>query len=249
MPLATAGNACHGCRVRAPKVILFDAAGTLFHLPRGVGWHYAEVARRHGVEVEPQVLDAAFRQAWKNAPAPAETDGPRLDDDRGWWRALVENVWVTIGAPALDRDAYLAELWTEFTRPGVWELFPETREVISTLANRFRLGVLSNFDSRLHVILGNLGLSHFFEHVVVSSEVGAEKPSRRMFEDAADRFDAPPGEMLHAGDEPEADWRGATAAGLRVFEVRRPEQSLRGLLALLDKGNANADAALHGTRV
>jgi putative hydrolase of the HAD superfamily len=219
--------------VRAPKVILFDAAGTLFHLPRGVGWHYADVARRHGTVVEPAVLDAAFRRAWKNAAPPVETTGPRLDDDRGWWRALVDEIWAAAGAPALDRDAYFAELWTEFTQPGVWALFPETHEVISTLANRFRLGVLSNFDSRLHTILGHLGLAHFFEHVVVSSEVGAEKPSPRMFAEAVDRFDVRAAEVLHAGDELEADWQGAGAAGLQVFEVRRPEQCLRGLLSLM----------------
>jgi putative hydrolase of the HAD superfamily len=144
----------------------------------------------------------------------------------------VEEVWTAVDAPKLDRDACFADLWSEFTRPGVWELYPETHAVVAKLANRFRLGVLSNFDSRLHTILEHVGLAHFFEHVVVSSEVGAEKPSPRMFAEALDRFDARPEEALHAGDEPEADWRGAAAAGLQVFELRRPENSLRSLESL-----------------
>src|SRR5688572_11317809 len=90
-----------------PKVILFDAAGTLFHLPKGPGWHYADVAKRHGANLDPRALDSAFRSAWKRAQPPAETAGPRVDDDRGWWRALVAEVLSGIeGAAALDRDAY-----------------------------------------------------------------------------------------------------------------------------------------------
>ena len=218
--------------VRATEVILFDAAGTLFHLPRGVGWHYADVARRHGAEMDPGELDRAFRAAWKEAAPPMETEGPRADDDRGWWRVLVQQVLGRVGLKVeIDREAFFSELWEEFARPGVWELFPETHAVVSKLANRYRLGVLSNFDSRLHTILNHLGLAHFFEHVVVSSEVGAEKPSVRMFAEALDRFDTQAEDVLHVGDEPEADWRGAREAGLRVFELRRPESSLRDLLA------------------
>lgn len=216
-----------------PDVILFDAAGTLFRLPRGVGWHYAEVARRHGAELEAAKLDAAFREVWKQAPAPMETAGPRKDDDRGWWRGIVDEVLDATDAPAFDRAAYFAEVWEEFTKPGVWELYPETREVLATLGNRFRLGVVSNFDSRLHAILTTLGIAHFFEHVVLSTEAGADKPSARIFHEALDRFDTRAPETLHVGDEPEADWRGAAAAGLRVFELQRPERSLRDLLAVV----------------
>jgi putative hydrolase of the HAD superfamily len=213
---------------------LFDAAGTLFHLPRGVGWHYADVARRHGAEFDAGALERAFRAAWKQAMPPEETTGPRPDDDRTWWRGLVEQVLDRVGGDAsIDRGVFFTELWEEFAKPGVWELFPETHAVVSKMANRHRLGVLSNFDSRLHTILNHLGLAHFFEHVVVSSEVGVEKPSARMFGEALDRFDVRAEEVLHVGDEPEADWRGAREAGLRVFELRRPENSLRDLLAEL----------------
>ena len=214
-------------------MILFDAAGTLFHLPRGVGHHYADVARRHGLAIGAQDWETAFRAAWKAAPGPAETLGPRLDDDRGWWRALVGDVLARLEAQPANPDALFADLWSEFARPGVWELFPEVKSVIAKVANRYRLGVLSNFDSRLHTILADLGVSHFFEHVVVSSEVGAEKPSARIFAEALDRFDALPEEALHVGDEAEADWRGAASAGLRVFELRRPENSLKDLLAIV----------------
>jgi putative hydrolase of the HAD superfamily len=214
------------------RVIFFDAAGTLFHLPRGVGWHYATVARRHGAQLDPAALESAFRAAWKAAEPPAETRTPRPDDDRGWWRALAARAFADCGdAQVLERC--FDELWHEFTRPGVWELFPETREVLAALGPRFRLGVVSNFDSRLRPILDGLGVAQFFEHIVVSSEAGADKPSRHIFREALTRFGVEADEALHVGDEPEADWRGGAGAGLRVFELRRPQNSLRDLLSSL----------------
>lgn len=216
------------------KAVLFDAAGTLFHLPRGVGWHYADVARRHGVTLIEEDLDQAFRAAWKSQPRLPETRIPRGEDEREWWRTLVSRVLDDCGvSDGMDRPAYFEELWSEFAKPGVWELFPETREVLSLLAGRFRLGVVSNFDSRLRTILPLLGIAEFFDAVVISSEVGADKPSAHIFQESVRRFGIPPGEALHVGDDPEADWRGARAAGLQVFELRRPANSLRDVASLL----------------
>lgn len=213
------------------RAVFFDAAGTLFHLPRGVGWHYRDVARRHGAMLDEAELNRAFRQAWKDAAAPPETEGARPDDDRGWWRALVGRVLDDCGAPEnLDRDAYFSELWPEFTRPEVWELFPETREVLTALKGRVRLVVVSNFDSRLRAILSGLGIADYFDDVVISSEVGADKPSPRIFSEALMRACVQAGEVLHVGDEPEADWLGAERVGLRVFRLQRPGNSLRDVL-------------------
>lgn len=216
------------------RVIFFDAAGTLLHLPRGVGWHYRDVALRHGADLGEEELNRAFRAVWRAVDAPPETRAPRADDDRGWWRALVFQVLDACAEGAgMDRAAYFEELWEEFAKPGVWELYPETREVLTALRGRFRMGVLSNFDSRLRRILPDLGIGEFFEEMIVSSEVGAEKPSVFIYEEALRRFGVRAGEALHVGDEPEADWRGAADAGLAVFELRRPEDSLRDLLALV----------------
>lgn len=216
------------------RVIFFDAAGTLFHLPRGVGWHYADVARRHGAELDEDALSKAFRSIWKATPAPAETRSPRADD-REWWRTLVFRVLDVCAAGCeMDRAAYFEELWDEFAKPGVWELYPETREVLSALAGRFRLGVVSNFDGRLRKILPLLGIAEFFEDLVISSEVGSEKPSPHIFADAVRRFGVSPHETIHVGDDPEADWRGARDAGLQVSELRRPVGSLRDLLLLAE---------------
>jgi putative hydrolase of the HAD superfamily len=213
------------------RIIFFDAAGTLFHLPRGVGWHYREVARRHGRELDVDGLDAAFRAAWKRMPAPPATGAPRPDDDKGWWRELVGMVLDQCGADSgFDRGAYFEEVYAEFTKPGIWELYPEVPEVLERLRRNCRLAVISNFDGRLRPILDTLGIAPFFEHVTVSSEAGADKPDARIFQSALRACGAAPTEALHAGDDPVCDWEGAAAAGLHVFRLDRPRNSLRALL-------------------
>jgi FMN phosphatase YigB (HAD superfamily) len=40
-------------------------------------------------------------------------------------------------------------------------------------------------------------------------------------------------EVLHVGDDPERDWKAAKEAGLSVFQLDRPRNSLRDLLTTL----------------
>src|SRR5207237_9793183 len=67
-----------------PKAIFFDAAGTLFNLPRGVGYHYALVASELGLKWDSRELDHAFNSAWNAMPTRAPIDGPRENDDKDW---------------------------------------------------------------------------------------------------------------------------------------------------------------------
>lgn len=218
------------------RVIFFDAAGTLIGLPRGVAHHYCEVAQRHGLTLDPLAATEAFRMTWREMPTPAATRAPREDDDRGWWEEFVDHVLDKCAVPrggSFDRRAYFAELYDEFTKPGVWDVFPEVRSVLARLAQRFELGVISNFDRRLRVVLGELGLEPLFRHIVISSEVGADKPDPWIFEHALQRAGVELHEALHVGDEPAADWEGAERAGLHVFRLKRPDLTLEHLLNVL----------------
>jgi putative hydrolase of the HAD superfamily len=217
------------------KAIFFDAAGTLFHLPKGVGWHYRDVASRFGCELDENALSQAFRTVWKQMPARPVTREPRPMDDKPWWFYLVVKVLKECGVPteALSREDYFEALYAEFTEPGVWELFPEVREVLLGLMPRYRLGVISNFDGRLRTILAHLGVLELFDPIVISSEAGADKPDSWIFQRALAEARCGASRSLHVGDDPRADWQGAEAAGLQVFRLHRPENSLRDLAAEL----------------
>ncbi|HEY3662511.1 MAG TPA: HAD-IA family hydrolase [Chthoniobacterales bacterium] len=220
------------------KAIFLDAAGTLIRLTKSVGSHYALVAQRQGLSLDPAVLDLGFARVWKEMPMRPATGQPREDDDKGWWRDLVERLLerVAPGIDPLDRDTFFEAAYGHFAEAAVWDLYPEAREVLENLAPRFELAVVSNFDGRLRRIIEHLEISKYFRHVFLSSELGADKPDPLIYQRALEITGFTPNEVLHAGDDPERDWAAARAAGLEVFQLQRPDNSLRDLLPRLREG-------------
>src|SRR6266704_3758424 len=165
------------------KAIFFDAAGTLFFLTKTVGDHYALVSHEIGLKLDAKKLEEAFHTAWKKMPPRPAIDGPREDDDKGWWRELLRRVLDHI-APSLselDRDNFFEVAYEHFAEAGVWEAYPVVFGVLEKLQSQFQLAVISNFDGRLRLILEHLCISKFFGHVFVSSEIGADKPDPGIF--------------------------------------------------------------------
>src|SRR5437667_12802609 len=217
------------------KAIFFDAADTLFHLPLGVGYHYALVGEEIGLKLDAARLDHAFAKAWNSMPKRAPIDGPRMNDDKDWWRTLVDFVLDQV-APSLselDRDNFFEIAYEHFAEAGVWELYPEVIEVLEQLCPRFQLAVISNFDGRLRMILEQLGVSKFFKHVFLSSELGADKPDPEIFRRALNVIHFEPNDVLHVGDDPERDWKAAASVGLSIFQLDRKKNSLRDFLSIL----------------
>jgi putative hydrolase of the HAD superfamily len=212
-----------------PKVIFFDAVGTLIYLPDSVGTHYASVAGLHGVSVSAEELDTAFGQAWKSMPVRTPTRQARRDDDRGWWRELVERTFALAGAIPGDFNACFDALYARFAEPGVWALYPDVRPTLERLAASARLAVLSNFDTRLRGVLAQLEVADWFESITVSSETGADKPHPEIFEAALATMGVAPRDALHVGDHPSLDWQAAEAVGMQVFRLDRPRNSLADL--------------------
>ena len=218
-----------------PKAIFFDAMGTLIYLTHNVGYHYALVGREIGLKLDAAELDRAFSEAWDAMPTRDPIDGPRENDDKDWWREVVEQVLDDV-APTLsdlDRDNFFEIAYEHFAEAGVWDLYPEVVVVLEELRTRFQLAVVSNFDGRLRMILEHLGISKFFSHVFVSSEVGADKPDPEIFRRALKFIKLKAHEALHVGDDPDRDWKAATSAGLSVFKLRRERNSLSDLLRIL----------------
>ena len=84
-----------------------------------------------------------------------------------------------------DFDHFFDEVYDLFRDSRGWMLFPETREVLEELRhNQLKLGVISNFDSRLYSVLGDLHIRSFFDTVTICSETGSAKPQPEIFQAA-----------------------------------------------------------------
>jgi putative hydrolase of the HAD superfamily len=82
--------------------------------------------------------------------------------------------------------------------------------------------------------------------VVISEEVGFEKPDPKIFEVALKELGVKPGEAVYVGDTPETDVLGANASGLvsvrlvkrkhkepRLDKTMRPKVTIRKISELL----------------
>ncbi len=210
-----------------PKVIFFDAVGTLFGIKGTVGQIYGDIAQSFGVEVSANVLDRAFRESFRQAPPAAfpgadPTEIPPLEFE--WWLDLATNTFQKAGVYSqfLDFGKFFAELYPHFATSKPWVIYPD---VLPTLEHCQRagiqLGVLSNFDSRLHAVLKALNLANFFTSVTISTEVGAAKPDPKIFTVALAKHNCTPQEAWHIGDSRGDDYEGANAAGLRGYWLKR----------------------------
>lgn len=220
--------------------LFFDAAGNLIRPAEPVGATYAQFALRYGIEVESEDVMQAFRMAWKETSPPLHPIGqPAADDDRGWWRVLVGNVFGRVlGTPLAESalEDLFSELYLHYAHPQAWSVFDDAMPVLTDLARDHRLLVLSNFDRRLRNVLEGHGLLRFFEQVILSSEIGAAKPHARMFQAALAAVGCVPQEALHIGDDVTCDLAGAQNGGIQAFHVRRPENGLGALMQKVRDG-------------
>lgn len=96
-------------------------------------------------------------------------------------------------------------------------------KVLATLADQYRLGVITNFDHAPTVrdVLVRDKLDVYFGTVVVSSDIGWRKPHRTLFETALERLGIPARDALFVGDNFDLDVVGASEAGLTAVWYRR----------------------------
>lgn len=219
------------------RAVTFDVTRTLIHCPR-LGEIYAEVLGRHGIQVAPSEAGRVVWEVWQELACVADPAFDRFtshpDGPAGWWTRFLERVCEHLGAPLPSRFA-AAELFSRFGRAKSWEVYPDVPEVLTTLRSRgLKLGVISNWDPRLPDLLRDLGLACFFDAIVFSSEVGAEKPNSRLFEEALRRLGVPAHEALHVGDGRLEDVEGAQAVGMAALHLTRGRETgeLRDLTTL-----------------
>lgn len=194
--------------------VTFDVGGTLIQPWPSVGHIYAEVAARHGVKNIPgELLDARFKAAWH-----AQKD---FTYTREAWAELVDRIFLGLCANSPSKT-FFPNLYEHFAQPEAWRIFDDVVPTLEELATKgVRLGVISNWDERLGGLLRRLKLDGFFETIAVSCEVGFAKPSRVIFEQAAEKLGLPPASILHVGDSFEMDVQGAKSAGFAALRLIR----------------------------
>ncbi|HKQ72170.1 MAG TPA: HAD-IA family hydrolase [Blastocatellia bacterium] len=224
----------------SPEVVFFDAAGTLIEVRGSVGEIYNRVAREFGFEAEPQILQQNFAHSFRRQPPmafPAGTPDAALTDlEKRWWRNLVKEVFAGLGQfPRFDE--FFNEIFERFRGRDLWRVYGDVAPTLTELKRRgLKLGVISNFDSRLYDVLQACELDRYFDSIHISTRVGAAKPAPAIFQAALDYHTVEPNQAWLVGDSLRDDVEGAEAVGIRASLIDREAKltEFSGILLLTD---------------
>jgi len=200
------------------RVVSFDFGGTLA-FEEVEDWNaYHEILSRLGVGVDVERVKEAYRRAklsWDERRRRGEIWS------EGQMAIFVEDILRFLGAGDRSIVGRVLDMWASAKRFRAYE---DAREALEALRGRgYRLIVISNVSSErnLRAYLSQINLGGYFECLVASGTVGFEKPSREIFSIASRKAGVSPEEILHVGDDYEADYLGAIRAGLRAVLLDR----------------------------
>lgn len=221
------------------RAVSLDATGTLFR-PRDLGGDYERILARHGVAIDRARLATLLPEVWRELGCAADPGRDRFrahpGGSQGFWRDVLDRVATRAGLAEPPSRFAAAELFARFADPGAWALYEDVLPALDRLRDAgLPLVVTSNWDERLPELLAGLGLAARFEAIVVSYDVGVEKPHPAIFRAAAERLGRPPEEILHAGDRTLEDVEGARGAGFSAWLVARDGGGDGDLAALAER--------------
>ncbi|MGM0478913.1 MAG: YjjG family noncanonical pyrimidine nucleotidase [Bacteroidota bacterium] len=125
----------------------------------------------------------------------------------------------TLNRFKIENESLALELANRYVEVSPYQtnLFPGTIETLEALKREnHALHIITNgFKEVQFVKLKNSRLIHFFDDVLCSEEVGANKPDPHVFRSALQRTGAKSEESMMVGDDFEADVLGAEKCGIK----------------------------------
>jgi len=205
--------------------VFFDVGGTLL----GGGTRLEEVvetvlfARR--IVRSNDAVEQALAQA-RRAQSGEPPSKPTAEARARWNRDLYEHAFRELAleeeAPALSES-----VWNMVCQVSPPVILPGARAALELLKGAGAgIGVISNWDESLPVILAATGIAPYLDVTVSSSRIGCAKPDRRIFEVALAESGADASRSWHVGDDLRSDVEGALQAGLRAVLLGRVDSPL-----------------------
>jgi putative hydrolase of the HAD superfamily len=111
------------------------------------------------------------------------------------------------------------------------ELRENAKKLVKQSKEHCKVALISNFTHApvIYKSLRKMGISEFFNVVMVSEEVGWRKPSAKIFQTALNKLQIQPCEAVYIGDSPNEDIKGAKEAGLKTVFVPSQFNKLKDL--------------------
>ena len=108
-----------------------------------------------------------------------------------------------------------------------FSLLPGAEEIVRCLAEKYPLTIVTNgFIEVQYEKFDKSGLKDCFSHIVLSEEVGCQKPNPRIFEEALRMNGLQAEEVVMIGDSWNSDIQGAINAGIDQIWIRNSKDPL-----------------------
>ena len=195
-----------------PEVVLFDVGNTLLF----PNWQriLTPLAERGVTPSDEQLreTESATKLAFDQL-----ANGSGVDRD--FWRMFYQRLLSALG---VDDDQLVTKLTASTRTSSNWDrVLPGTREALDRIANKFRIGVISNADGKIDKVLTMCGLGDCFLSITDSGTAGYEKPHPEIFAAALRTMKVSAAHALYVGDVYSVDYVGATNVGMQavLFDV------------------------------
>jgi putative hydrolase of the HAD superfamily len=200
------------------KAIGFDLFNTLIAAdPGGVDRAMARIIdnlRQAGFPLEEETFKTVYRQAALGYIKEARREG-RETHNRFW----ISTALTELGYPLPPDDPLISSAVEAYFLAfyDFCHLIPGTVEMLRELREIYPVGLLSNFTHApaARGLMDHLGLTPFFDVVLISGDLGYRKPHPHVFKQLIAALDVPQEQILFVGDDLEPDIHGALKAGLQ----------------------------------
>lgn len=207
------------------EAVFFDVGNTLIHPEPSVARVCAEVLASAGHARDLGTIEALM-------PLVDEYYEDRYREDDTFWTTDegTSSVWVgmyslmcrRLDIPEDDAAGLARAVYDQFGFAGRWRPYTDVPPEFRRLRDAgIKVGIISNWDTRLAGLLDGIGLGDLVDTVVCSASVGMHKPDPRIFELACERLGVTPALSAHVGDHMYADVAGARAAGMTPVLIER----------------------------
>lgn len=201
------------------KGYIFDFGGTL----DTAGCHWGQMLWHAYQRQQIPVSEEQFREAYVYAERTLGRT-PIIQSDYSFHKTLEVKIRIemeylcTSGAWQADETEFARghKAVLEDVYSKVVEITSHSREVLSQLAARYPMVLVSNFYGNISHVLEEFHLSEFFKDIVESAVVGVRKPDHRIFVLGVEALGLKPEECVVVGDSFYKDIEPAKKAGCQA---------------------------------
>ena len=198
--------------------VWFDIGYTLLYMQRELT--YQQVLKQYGAEVSLEKLEKYFHLTDKLFMR--KYPGVFMKGRRVYmpWFLGILNYHLGLSLDVCEVDAR----WEQIQKktPNYWLPFDGVHRILEELQKKsIGIGIISNWDHTAREILKEAQLEKYFEHMVISAEVGYTKPHAKIFKTAVERAGLSARECLYVGDNYYDDAIGCRKIGMNPLIINR----------------------------